>query len=237
MNIRNTFAGAFVALAFATGANAATVSVTAFDPVFFADEQTNLFNRSVETFETVPTGQITGPLVTQGGAFKFSTLGGTGTGTSVTGNGKDLAVRTGNNAGRVNTTLGGSRFLDSNDTFGMKFDLFGTVAFDTILFTLTDVADAAGSLTITSGLASQTIAFKRANGLKDSVLVLLDGFTNSASVELRMNKLNDGFGLDDVTFGRSTETSGVAPIPLPAAGWMMLAGLGAIGAFARRKKA
>jgi hypothetical protein len=121
----------------------------------------------------------------------------------------------------------------------MKFDLASAIAFDTILFTLTDVADAAGSLTIkTPGALDTVLAFKRANGLKDSVAILLGGFVNTASVELRMNKLNDGFGLDDVTFGRSTELSGgPTPVPLPAAGWMMIAGLGAIFAAGRRKKA
>jgi hypothetical protein len=210
-----------------------------FDADFFADEQDALFNRSVETFEGVALGQITGSLVTQDGKFTFSTLGGTGSGDSVTGNGKNLAVRTGTNFGRVNTTLGGSRFLDSNDTFGMKVDLNSSIAFDTILFTLTDAADAAGSLTIkTAGALDQVLAFKRTNGLKDSVAILLGAFVNTASFELRMNKINDGFGLDDVTFGRSTElTGGPTPIPLPAAGWMMIAGFGALVAAGRRKKA
>jgi hypothetical protein len=39
------------------------------------------------------------------------------------------------------------------------------------------------------------------------------------------------------TLGGFIDTVSIAPVPLPAAGWMLLAGLGALGAASRRRKA
>lgn len=181
---------------------------------------------TVETFEGSTPGEIGGPLATAVGSF--TTLGGTGTGTSVTGTGTQLAVRDAPNHGRVNTTAGGSHFLDSNDTLGMVWQvgLAGGTMFDRIAFSLSDVADQGASLQILAGGSLLTTMLGQKNGVTDLVVITFGNLLSSAEIRLVNSRTNDGFGIDDVTVGA---------VPLPAGGLLLISGLGGL-ALLRRKR-
>ncbi len=167
----------------------------------------------------------------------FSSIGGTGTGRTVTrsdfdNTGTGLALRTGSLHGRTNTTAGGNWFLDSNDTLGMALALDAGVNFSRIGFTMTDIADERGaqfdilvnnSVAYTSGRIGQStkhffeVDFGDVMTAEDEVVLVF-----------RNNKINDGFGIDDVA---------LATAPIPASALMLLAAVGGLGAMRRKKAA
>ena len=185
------------------------------------------WSTTVETFEGSTPGEIGGPLATAVGSF--TTLGGTGTGGSVTGTGTQLAVRSAPNYGRVNTTAGGSRFLDSNDTLGMLWSVSlngGATMFDRIAFSISDVADQGATLQVFADGTWLTTMLGQKNGIVDLVTITFGSHVSSAEIRLANSRINDGFGIDDVTVGA---------VPLPAGGLLLLTGLGGL-ALARRKR-
>jgi hypothetical protein len=215
---------------------AVSVQVTTFSPSAYAAELGNLeIVRAQETFEGVATGEKSGPLSTAVGFFE--TLGGVGSGGTVSGTpgntGTGLFVRDTPTFGRKNTTPGGSVFLDSNDTFGMRWTVGGVGLFDSLLFSLSDVGDSGGNLSIAAdGVVMRTILKGRSGSLTDLVLISFGDFVDTATITLEKDKLNDGFAIDDVVVGAS-----VAPVPLPPAGLALLAGLGALAVVRRRRAA
>jgi hypothetical protein len=206
----------------------------------YATEAAKFATFAVEDFETAPLGQISGTLNTAVGGF--TTLGGTGSGTSAIGTprGTNLAVRQDsetNDGGRFNTTLGGSRYLDSNDTNGIRWSIPGSVPdglglFDRILFTLVDVADQGRILTINAldadGRAYNTTRTIMSQGPStiNTVLISFTAPVSIATILLAKNGTNDGFSIDDARVGA---------IPLPAAAWLLLAASGGLIAAKRRR--
>jgi len=221
-NISNHLVAAALAstLTFTAAQASTTISVTTFDEADFQTMLNGFASSTVEDFESITVGQKTSPFSTAVGTF--STLGGTGSGATVSGtadsDGTDLYVRGANTFGRENTTPGGSNFLDSNDTFGVKWVVDIGSMFDRIMFTLSDASDTGANLTILAdGTSLETFFDGQSNGKTDTILISFDFVTN------------DGFGLDDLTVG--------AAVPLPPAVAMLGAGVVALGALRRRRKA
>ena len=249
---------AATSVVFAMGNVAAAATVTIVNSTTFYSQEADLLDKGgrVETFEGRPVGEIGPVLNTQDGAFEFFGFGGVGTGGSVVGEGVDPAIRTGNVFGRINTTEGGNRFLDSNDTFGFEFVLTDTTGIDFVQFAVTDHNDQGGRLHLFrvfdngDGTVNDVPIFvwdsALGNGVVDYVQILLPEVTAEAWFLLAMVSpdgtrfvTNDGFGIDDLAFGRVVGGplgDPVAPVPLPAAAWMMIAALGGLGILGRNRK-
>lgn len=229
-------AGFSALCALAAPAGAVSISISTFTPASYAATLGGFAAvAGQEDFEGFASGEQSGPLST--GVGVFETLGGTGSGGTVTGTagntGTGLFLRDAPIFGRDNTTTGGSNFLDSNDTFGINWVISGLGQFDSVLFNLTDVGDSGGDLSIAAGGSVLDTIFKgRAGSLADTVLITFSGFVDEATITLRKSKLNDGFSIDDAVVASS-----VAPVPLPPAGLALLAGLGAMFVAARRRSA
>lgn len=239
-NISNHLVAAALAstLTFTAAQASTTISVTTFDEADFQTMLNGFASSTVEDFESITVGQKTSPFSTAVGTF--STLGGTGSGATVSGtadsDGTDLYVRGANTFGRENTTPGGSNFLDSNDTFGVKWVVDIGSMFDRIMFTLSDASDTGANLTILAdGTSLETFFDGQSNGKTDTILISFGSKVSMATLLFENRDTdgnfvtNDGFGLDDLTVG--------AAVPLPPAVAMLGAGVVALGALRRRRKA
>ena len=115
----------------------------------------------------------------------FEAIGGTGTGGTVgeisPNDGEGVALRTGDVHGRENTTPDdGEWFLDSNDTFGVRWtvDIGGTF-FTRALFTLSDAADQGAFVEVSAD--GDTAAVNTApGGTGDANVKLVDVLFGSA---------------------------------------------------------
>ena len=207
-------------------AAATTISVETWSAGAYSDAIAGWAPLTVETFEGFASGEIGGPLDTAVGSI--TTLGGTGTGQSVTGTGTQLAVRDAPNYGRVNTTADGSTFLDSNDTLGMLWNvsLEGGTMFNRIAFSISDVADQGATLEILADDSVLTTMLGQTNGIVDLVTITFGSLVSSAEIRLSNSRTNDGFAIDDIAVGA---------VPLPAGGLLLLTGLGGL-ALVRRNR-
>jgi hypothetical protein len=188
-----------------------------------------------EGFAAWPNGATANPLTTNVGVI--SGLGGKGTGSSAVNGGAAPMVRTGDVAGRQNITAGGANFLDSNDTLGFSWAIdFGGLTFDRISFVLTDVADQGATLTLSGGGFFQNYSFtKQANGAINFVDILLDTPMTALTLTFLNNRVNDGFGIDEMSV--SLNGNAPAPVPVPAAGLLLASGLGFLALGRRRRRA
>ncbi len=234
------------ALSVSLPAQAAVISVETFDPTAYASLLTT-GTFVGEDFETLGAtrgeGEVGASLSTAVGTF--ATAGGIGSGGTVTGlpgnTGQHLALRDGTVFGRENIVpVGGGWFLDSNDTFGMIWDVTVGAMFDTVAFVLSDASDVGAYLRITAGSSVQevrtggrlpdgndrliVVSFSEAVSSAQIALVNYTAFGGSTMVR------NDGFSID----GAQVRLS---PVPVPAAGVLLIAGLGALGALRARRKA
>lgn len=234
---------AAVFFAVAGSASASTVSVS--------DFSVGAYNAAVgsgtyvtENFETFDERNVDNGFSTAVGSF--STLGGTGTGGTVSNadfanNGSKLAVRDGNVYGRRSTTslltgqASDDKFLDSNDTYGILWAVsLGGKMFDRIVLTLSDATDVGATMWIGDTTGSFTSVSGFRDGAKKIVEIAFDDAVSTASIFFvntdgrSGGRLNDGFSLDDIA---------VSEVPIPAAGFLLLGGLGGLAALKRRKKA
>ncbi|MEM8579838.1 MAG: VPLPA-CTERM sorting domain-containing protein [Pseudomonadota bacterium] len=178
-----------------------------------------------------------------GGTVTNSTLNG------VTNTGTELALRNGSVFGRTSLwdndyTLGnndsGEWFLDSNDTFGIKWDVDVGTEFDRIAFSIMDGSDAGAFLKVLVGddvlydqrleegpgqLADGNIAFVVIDfvGSVTGATIELTNFASGNGTDL---KRNDGVSIDGAYVG---------VVPLPASLAFMLVGVGALGLARKRK--
>ncbi len=237
-------------LSLAAGAEAATVNLTSFGRSDLAGAQQahddflghyTVNSLRSETFEDKAawngaTG-TTNPGNTNVGGF--TTLGGTGSGASHINGGTGLEVRGDNdmhwgrfNADRLDNDLIGGKWLDSNDTLGMKWQVSGLGAFNALSFFLIDAADVGGKFSIKVGesLYSQVLGAngRTANGNIQLVTILLPEAVTNLTVELFNDRLNDGFGIDGAS------VANIAPVPVPPAAALLFTGVLALGALRRR---
>ncbi len=227
-------------------AQAASISVSSFSAADYMTQFGLLGPVVVENFEGFAEGNVNG-LPTAVGTF--TTLGGKGSGGTVTdadpgfpgGNdGTQLAIRDGNVYGRSSTTsiLSGKasddKFLDSNDTWGIKWLVDIGSMFDRLIFTLTDATDQKATITISAPGADPVFFKGKGDGNRQLIVVDFGGAVSSAHITLANTdkdgkpKLNDGFSIDDIA---------VSAVPLPAPALMLIAGLGALAAFRRKRAA
>lgn len=142
-------------------------------------------------------------------------------------------------SGRFNTSIGGANWLDSNDMEEMAWNVNNSGRlglFDKLIFNLIDVGDIRGTdffIEISGdGLETATQRISRQqNGSINLVSILFDEAVDKATLRL-VSAHNDGFGIDDVAVARMT-----APVPLPAAVWLMFGALGGLGLLSRQKMA
>lgn len=131
--------------------------------------------------------------------------------------------------GRYNITNDRARsgkWLDSNDSKEIVWDVSGLTAFDTISFWMTDVLDVAGQLAFKTAAGvnyATTIDFPGNGGSNSngSLFFIALSFDEAiTSFKWSATARNDGWGLDDIKIGSA--------VPLPAAVWFMLTALGGL---------
>jgi hypothetical protein len=166
----------------------------------------------------------------------FTTLGGRGTGGTAIKGGHGLEVRQDNMyewGGRYG--LESNKWLDSNDTYGMAWQVSGLDTFNALTFFLTDVADVGAKFTIKVGETLSGIIVgenaRTANGTIHLVRILLPEPVSNLLVELRHDRRNDGFGIDGVMVAR------IAPIPVPPAAALLVSGVVLLAGLRRRRRA
>lgn len=162
-------------------------------------------------------------------------IGGTGSGTTATGNRNQIQIRSGNNGGRFNVLQSGGNFIDSNDTNGFSWtisnDSFGRIRGMSAF--LTDPNDAGRRLTVTlrrdgKQLFSQNFGTALPNSTVWHMRTNFTGINWTEAVfRFDNNGTNDGIGLSNMT---------LHAIPLPAGVWLLLTGLGALGLVTRRRR-
>ncbi len=220
---------------------AATINVSTFSDTSYNAAVGSMGYVVSQDFETYGEGNVANGFTTNVGSF--STLGGTGTGGTVTNagfnnDGSLLAIRDGNVYGRTSSTSDltsnsdDDMFLDSNDTFGLIWNvsLGAGRMFDRIVFTVTDAAEFGGSLWVGTNGATTTF-MNGANAVRNLIEISFDQNVSSATVVLSHfngtgNFTNDGFSIDDIA---------VSEVPLPASALLLLGGLGGLAAMRRRK--
>lgn len=172
----------------------------------------------------------------------FSSLGGHGTGHSAINGGRTTEVRGDNDmrwgryhADSQGTPLVAGNWLDSNDTFGIRWDIEDLGHFNLVAFFLTDAADVGATFSLMIGDTSFADVAggvgRLANGNVHFVWALLPGLVDSLTVQMMHDELNDGFGIDGVTIAH------VAPIPAPPAAALLLTGVVGLLGLGRRLSA
>lgn len=238
MSIWKVAGAVALTLAGTIGAHAATIKVTTFDAAAY-NSGFGSGNTVGEDFETLGgtqgEGEVGPSLLTAVGTFE--SLGGQGTGNSVIGTGTELALRDGKVFGRTNTVpQGGTWFLDSNDTAGIKWTVDTGSLFNKIAFVLNDGSDQGAFLRITAGGESKELrtggrlpngnarTIEISFGEKVSTAeITLGNFFSAGGDEVRFN---DGFSIDGIA---------VSAVPLPASVLFLGAAIGGLGWAGRRK--
>lgn len=213
---------------------AATISISTFS---IADFNAKTGVSVIENFETrSESGVLSGPLSSKVGTF--SSAGGSGDGgntsTCVSNGGcvSNLALQidTVNGQGNLVPTSG-TRSLNSNDTFGIIWDvaLRNGRAFKRVVFALRDGGEFQ-ELTVSSGGASQSYGPGTPNNNGKLFVIDFANWVTSAKISM-VNPVNDdGFTIDGATIAQ------LAPVPLPASALMLFGGVAALGAAKRRRK-
>ena len=166
------------------------------------------------------------PVCGQGGdleteAGSFSTRGGPGQLGTVCGDASRAQVRQGTAAYiELSGRNGDEYWLDSNDNETIDFKLRRTRK---VQFLTSDLADVYGFFRLQAGDASYEINEFRENGERFLFTVIFDPDETDRTITLTSTR-NDGFSIGPVVF---------APIPVPAAGFLLLGAVGVLAAVRR----
>ncbi|MEE4203283.1 MAG: VPLPA-CTERM sorting domain-containing protein [Halieaceae bacterium] len=236
ITFKHVAAAAVSVLLTAGVAAAGSIKVTEFD--------INDFNLAVsnnpfvvEDFEDITDtpGILNGPLNTDVGTF--TSIGGAGSGSTCTQSGGSpdcefLSLFDTNPNGQGNLVPDdGIWSLNSNDTFGVVWDVVAPFGdFNRVVFGMMDAADQGATVTVTSTDIADTAVFQSQTS-GNAKLIVIDFAAKVGSATITIDnggKLNDAFSVDGASVG---------VVPLPAAGWMLLAGIGGLAAMRRRRKA
>ncbi|WP_170761267.1 hypothetical protein [Ruegeria lacuscaerulensis] len=245
MKLIKMLTAASVAAFCSASAHALTIDVIEFTEASYKSN----FGSGSKVFEGFEThgaargeGEVSNGFSTSVGTF--STLGGVGSGDTVAGlpgnSGRMLALREGGVFGRENISPnGGSWFLDSNDTWGVNWDvaLAGGKSFSKLMFAISDASDAGGFLRISA--AGESYEIRNGRRLSDGNirLVTIDfgAPTKSAAISLANYSkhggegayLNDGFAIDGIQ---------VAAVPLPPSILLLGGAVLGLGFVAHRRR-
>jgi hypothetical protein len=136
--------------------------------------------------------------------------------------------------GRFNTTAGGSNYYQvvTGNDFQIEFST-DVAAFG---FYGTDIGDFQGQLVIEFYDENDNLLFSEdvgASGAPNENILFYGIVADSAFRSVRFSAIggNDGFGFDDMIVG--TASPGTNPVPLPAAGWLLLSGVVGIAGLRR----
>ncbi|MEJ6395039.1 VPLPA-CTERM sorting domain-containing protein [Gymnodinialimonas sp. 2305UL16-5] len=255
--MKKTLIGTAFGIVAATAAQATPISIQEFSFAAFNDATANAL--AIEDFEDASTlltpagfrdggqvstdglnrtfGEINDTIVSSS-VGSFSTIANPGVGTGSTcrslsgglGNCDNIALQFDpalNGQGNI-LPEPGQYALNSNDTLGLSWvaELAGGGLFNQLVFALRDAADNKATLTVDTGTASASFS-NLGNNNEQLFVVDLGALVSSATITLSNSRINDGFTFDGAAIT-------VAPVPLPAAAWMLLAGLGGMALLRRR---
>ena len=243
--------GLILAFGLTTAVSAATVTVDVAgytdlatakaDKAVIESGSTTIASEDFEGFTPVPTGGGAGdstPLAT--GVGTFTSIPGSACGASCDAPEDEGLIRDHSFFGRFDTTTvegpgeeESGQWLDSNDNDGLEWEISGLGEFDLLTFFLTDLDDV-GEVTFSIDVGGTVFdiaadVFGGASQIDGSLFLVTIAFDmkiDSATISMLIDG-GDGFGIDDIRIGL---------VPLPAAGLMLLAGLGGLGALRRRRK-
>ena len=249
-------------LALGTGAQAASITVQSFSSGAFTGlaksntviEDFETPGALTKTFEGDGTGLGTAPNnygeLAAGTALgskvgSFTGLGGTGKGNTC----QNLSIGNAtcdNIALQFDSTLNGQSnilpdegrwSINAADTKGIAWTAFlpGGREFTSLFFAIRDAADQGAKLTVSVAGADPvefTELLDNGNRLRNNneqiVFIDFGGTVDFATIRMESSKTNDSFSIDGAS---------ITPVPLPAAGWLMIAGLGGLAALRRRARA
>ncbi|MEO0632727.1 MAG: VPLPA-CTERM sorting domain-containing protein [Pseudomonadota bacterium] len=210
-----------------------------------------------------PGGTVSGDPLTARTSFLGALSAGVGTEDFegfASGTGTPLSLTFPGSSGAITATLSGTgtdigssggagRFATSGSNYvetpgGGDFVIDFSSAISAFGFYGTDLGDIGNDLVITlrnsvtSALTALTVDVM---GSPNGSLIFW-GFTDTTESYDQITFDNvpgsgDVFGFDDMTIGDVTQIINPPGVPLPAAGWMLIAGLGGLGLMRRRRKA